>query len=141
MRRPEAAAANVNLTPMIDVVFQMIIFFVCTVQLDREALSEFIELAKAPNAPELSAEKDPRTITIEVDREGKVFIARTRLGPERLARVLRKASLEHGGEHAPVPARIRADGRAEHAAVQAVMDACAAAGMGELSFIALHEER
>ena len=82
------SSGGINMTPMIDVVFQMIIFFVCTAQLEQEQFSKFIKLADSPNAPAVAEAKDPRTITIEVDGKGKVSIARTpltSLGSGRLA--------------------------------------------------------
>ena len=65
------SSGGINMTPMIDVVFQMIIFFVCTAQLEQEQFSKFIKLADSPNAPAVAEAKDPRTITIEVDGKGK----------------------------------------------------------------------
>ena len=38
MRRFKQPSDHVNMTPMIDVVFQMIIFFVCTVQQTKKMI-------------------------------------------------------------------------------------------------------
>ena len=84
----QKGGSGINMTPMIDVVFQMIIFFVCTAQLEQEMFSEFIRLPDSPNAPEMAQEKDPRTITIEVDERGKISIARTPLSIAKLRKVL-----------------------------------------------------
>ena len=49
MRRREEDFMTGNLVAMIDVVFQIIIFFVCTSHMQDTALDERIRLAMAPN--------------------------------------------------------------------------------------------
>jgi biopolymer transport protein ExbD len=136
MNRFKQPSDHVNLTPMIDVVFQMIIFFVCTVQLEQEAISEWIRLPDSPNGPMVAEAKDPRTITIEVDEAGKIFIARTRLSEARLKKVLTKTVAEYGAAGPSIPIRIRADAAAHHTDVKRVLDACTSAGLYKISFVA-----
>ena len=128
------------MTAMIDVVFQMIIFFVCTVQLEKEAISEAILLPDSPHGPMVAEEKDPRTITIEVDERGKIFIARTSLSGERLRQVLTKTVDEYGAAGPSIPIRIRAAAAAKHTDVKRVLDACTSAGLYKISFIAVKDK-
>jgi biopolymer transport protein ExbD len=130
---------GINMTPMIDVVFQMIIFFVCTAQLEQEMFSEFISLPDSPNAPEMAQEKDPRTITIEVDGKGKVSIARTPLTISRLRKILGKTVADYGVRGPSIPILIRADTGTRHASVKQVMDACTAAGLYKIAFVAVKD--
>ncbi len=125
---------------MIDVVFQMIIFFVCTVQLEKEAISEFIRLPDSPHGPMVTEAKDPRTITIEVDGQGDISIARTPLSEAKLRKVLAKTVIDYGAAGPSIPIRIRADGTAEHADVKRVLDACTAAGLYKISFVATKDK-
>lgn len=136
-KQPEG---NINMTAMIDVVFQMIIFFVCTVQLEQEAISEWIALPDAPHGPLVADEKDPRTITIEVDDKGKIFIARTQLSEEKLRKVLAKTVNDYGALGPSIPIRIRADAAAQHSGVKRVLDACTAAGLHNIHFIATKDK-
>lgn len=124
------------MTPMIDVVFQMIIFFVCTVQLEKEAISEWIKLPDSPHGPMVTEAKDPRTITIEVDEKGKIFIARTPLSEAKLRKILSKTVVDYGAAGPSIPIRIRAAGGAEHSDVKRVLDACTSAGLHKISFVA-----
>lgn len=128
------------MTPMIDVVFQMIIFFVCTAQLEREQFSEWINLPDSPNAPEMAQEKDPRTITIEVDDKGKITIGRTPLSVSKLQKVLSKAVSDYGVYGPSIPIQIRADHASRHANVKRVMDICTASGLYKIAFIAVKDE-
>ncbi len=130
---------GINMTPMIDVVFQMIIFFVCTAQLEQEMFSEFIKLPASPNAPEMAQEKDPRTITIEVDGKGKVSIARTPLTISKLRKVLTKTVADYGQRGVTIPILIRADADVQHVAVKQVMDTCTSAGLYKIAFVAVKD--
>lgn len=127
------------MTPMIDVVFQMIIFFVCTAQLEREQFSEWINLPDSPNAPEMAQEKDPRTITIEVDEKGTVTIGRTPLTLSKLRNVLEKTVSDYGEFGISIPIQIRADSGSKHLAVKQVMDTCTSAGLYKIAFIAVKD--
>ncbi|QBG48732.1 biopolymer transporter ExbD [Verrucomicrobia bacterium S94] len=132
-------AGGINMTPMIDVVFQMIIFFVCTAQLEREQFSEWINLPDSPNAPEMAQEKDPRTITIEVDDQGKIMIGRTPLSVSRLRKILKKTVADYGVYGPSIPIRIRADAASQHSNVRKVMDVCTESGLYKIAFIAVKD--
>ena len=58
-----------TMTPMIDVVFQLIIFFVVTAAAEKDQFNQKILLAFSPHGPAIE-QKDPRTVTVEVDVEG-----------------------------------------------------------------------
>ena len=139
MARFKQPSEHVNMTPMIDVVFQMIIFFVCTVQLEKEAISESILLPDSPNGSMVTEAKDPRTITIEVDDRGYIYIARTSLSESKLRKVLIKTVRDYGHAGFTIPIRIRAAGGAEHMHVKRVLDACTSAGLHKISFVAIKD--
>ncbi|MEI6892744.1 MAG: biopolymer transporter ExbD [Pontiella sp.] len=137
--RFNSQSSGINMTPMIDVVFQMIIFFVCTAQLEREQFSEWITLPGAPHAPEMAQEKDPRTITIEVDENGRVSIGRTPLSISKLRKVLIKTVADYGVYGPTIPIQIRADTMAQHASVRKVMEVCTASGLYQIALIAVKD--
>ena len=136
MRKPrEEEYLSGNLTAMIDVVFQLIIFFVCTTSL-QSAVDSKIDLAVAPNGKAV-AHKDPREIKIDVDASGRIYIARGLLNEAQLASVIRKAVAEYGAD---TPVLIRGDARAKHSAIEAVMNACAKGGIHRVKFAVLKEK-
>ncbi|MDF7823225.1 biopolymer transporter ExbD [Pontiellaceae bacterium B12227] len=141
MRRnlQKGSGGGINMTPMIDVVFQMIIFFVCTAQLEREQFSEWINLPDSPNAPEMAQEKDPRTITIEVDEKGKITIGRTPLSISKLRKVLTKTVADYGVYGPSIPIQIRGDAMSHHSNVRKVMDVCTESGLYKIAFIAVKD--
>jgi len=124
--------SGVNMTPMIDVVFQLIIFFVCTAQLERQAIDESIKLSMSPNGP-LVETKDPREVVIEIDDKGRISIARNYMNDLFLRNLLRNVVISHGQT---TPVIIRASGKTKHEDVRKVMDACSYAGLWKVSFAA-----
>lgn len=126
-----------NLTAMIDVVFQLIIFFVCTVNMQDKAIDERIQLAMAPNGKEAKG-KNPYEVKVDVSDKGVISIARTPLSSQMLTVILNKARADARG--VDVPVLIRADGRVKHETVKKVMDACTAAKIWKIKFTALKEK-
>jgi biopolymer transport protein ExbD len=140
MGRFKQPGDSINMTAMIDVVFQLIIFFVCTVQLEQEAINEALQLPDSPNGPMIAEEKDPRTITIEVDEKGRISIARTLLSQEKLRKVLSKTVYDYGERGPSIPVRIRAAADAHHTDVKRALDACTSAGLHKISFVATKDK-
>ena len=132
MAKRSTGEVGVNMTPMIDIVFQLIIFFVVTVDLDREIFKETITLAFSPHGPAIE-KRDPRTVTIEVEPNGTVYIGHSEIKLNRLANVLTQAR-QYGGQTTPV--LIRGDINSKHDAIRNVMQACGKAGLYRLSFVA-----
>jgi len=128
--------AQMNMTPMIDVVFQLIIFFVTTVDLQNKAMDSKVRLAMAPHGPAVE-KKDPREIVVDVESDGRILISRTIVSIPVLKAILRKTVKEQGQT---IPVVIRGDGKSKHEDIKAVMDACAAAGLWKVKFAALKEK-
>jgi biopolymer transport protein ExbD len=136
MRDQEETYLSGNLTAMIDIVFQLIIFFVCTINLQDASVDSKIKLAMAPHGAEIKG-KDPRTIYVDMDSSGRATICRIPVTPGILHNILKKAVNEFGQD---VPVVIRADGNARHDKVQVVMDTCAGAGIWKIKMGALREK-
>ena len=136
MAKRSSEEVALNMTPMIDIVFQLIIFFVVTIELDRQVFNEKIILAESPSGPAIE-KKDPRTVVIEVDPDGRTFIARRRLSFGALRSILRQA-VARAGQGTPV--QIRADRRTDHEHVRRAMEACGQAGIWRVSFVATKEK-
>ncbi len=133
----EDEALNGNLTAMIDVVFQLIIFFVCTVNMQDKAIDDRIKLAMAPNG-KVDNRKNPYEVKVDINEKGVISISRTTLSAQMLTVILNKARADARGVEVPV--LIRADGRVKHETVRRVMDACTAAKIWKIKFTALKEK-
>ncbi len=129
---------ELNMTPMIDVVFQLIIFFIVTISM-TESRNEDIRLEDAPHGREITGREtsSPLTLVIEVDRSGRVSISNLPMSHQQLANII-----DHRRRrYTTFPIMIRADYRTQHRHVKQVMDICTALGIGRVSFVAIKEPR
>ncbi len=128
--------AKLDMTPMIDVVFQLIIFFVTTVDMDNKAMETNVRMAMAPNGP-VEDVKDPRTVMVDVVKDGTIQIMKTRISEGQLFTILNNAR-KSSGQSTPVV--IRGDLTTKHEAIKRVMDICGKAGLWKIRFAALKEK-
>jgi biopolymer transport protein ExbD len=124
-----------NLTAMIDVVFQLIIFFVCTTNMQDKAIDDRIRLAMAPHGRAVET-KNPLEINVDIDAKGRISIARNFLNQGALVAILKKVVGEYGQQ---VPVVIRGDAKTKHEEIKTVMDACTMSGLWKVKFAALKE--
>ena len=125
----------VNLTPMIDIVFQMIIFFILTLDLDRFKFTDELEMPDAKDG-QAHEDKDPRTIEVEVDQKGDIYISRMRVSEKQFVNIM-KGSVARYGQGIPVV--IYADGKTLHRNISRMMNLCGTAGLSDFSFAAYKE--
>ncbi|MBN1672028.1 MAG: biopolymer transporter ExbD [Kiritimatiellae bacterium] len=135
-KRGRVEELRIDMTPMIDIVFQMIIFFVVTIELEKQLFTESIQLAQSPHGPMIE-QKDPRTVVVEVDHKGHILIAQTEVTPLQFYAIMRKA-VKAGGQTTPV--LIRGDSRTRHEDIRRCIDACTRAGLWKVSFAAIKEK-
>jgi len=116
-----------NLTPLIDVVFLLLVFFMLTTTfLDPERELD-IDLPQAESGAPL--EEEDLELVINVFADGRITLAGDAIEPAVL-----KARLEAAAQRDPdTPVTIRGDRRVEHGDIVGVMDACGLAGLYNLS--------
>ena len=126
------------MTPMIDVVFQLIIFFVVTLKMTTDVNPDII-LEDGKNGVTLTHDNmPPSQLEIELDRRGRISIHNATMSEAMLREILKSRTRKHGFEF---PVLIRADRRTQHEKVRKVMDICTAAGIWKLSFVAIQEHK
>lgn len=126
----EPKQVEVNLTPLIDVVFLLLIFFMVSTTFDKQAQIE-IKLPEAESS-EL-ADKDPEIIAVGVNAEGKYYVNNEELlksDPDTLKRMLIKVAKNKRD----LPVVISADGKAPHQSVVTVLDVASQLGMTQMTF-------
>jgi biopolymer transport protein ExbD len=124
-----------NLTPLIDMSFLLITFFVMTLRLTMSAAEQQVELPRADQA-KATHERPLAIVTLVVDRAGAVRWGDRALSAGSLAAAL-SARAEAERELKVV---VRADARSPFRAVGAVMRAAAEAGVERMSVSALKVE-
>lgn len=120
---------DINLTPLIDVVFLLLIFFMVSTTFDRHANLK-VELPEA-NAPISEQQQDP--VVISIDADGNYYINDRQLVNttlETLKIALRKTVAD---KEEDVPLVLRADAKTPHQSVVRAMDAASQLGLTRLS--------
>jgi biopolymer transport protein ExbD len=135
-KKRKAPDAALDMTPMIDVVFQLIIFFITTIDMENKALETQVRMAMSPNGP-VEEKKDPRTVTVDVEKDGTIKINQAVVTPALLKTILTNARIATGGT---TPVVIRGDGDAQHRDIQKVMAVVGSAGLWKIRFAALKEK-
>ena len=129
LRNDSGDSADINLTPLIDVVFLLLIFFMVSTTFERDSELS-IELPQASAAPEV---RNPQSIEVTIDARGRIYIDGRQLvntQSQTVVQALREASKDR---EAP-PLVISADANTPHQAVVQIMDAARELGFVRLTF-------
>ena len=116
-----------NLTPLIDIVFLLLIFFMVTTSFSRETRL-LVSLPEASGSAENAAE----SIEVLVDREGGYAINGSRLVNAEVDSLVRGLELESGGDVSLLVVLV-ADAEVQHQSVVTAMEAIGRAGFASLS--------
>ena len=119
---------EINLTPLIDVVFLLLIFFMVSSTFDRHAKLK----VQLPQAEAKAEQKVDDPIVLSIDSKGKYYIDDLQVVNEQLE-TLKLALQKTVGDRTNVTLLLRADGRTEHQSVVRAMDAAAQLGLTKLS--------
>ena len=125
--RREAEEAAIDLTPMLDVVFIMLIFFIVTTSFVKEA---GITVQK-PTANNTKAEAKA-TIFVAIRANGEIWLDKRAVDVERVGATIEKLLAESPTDTVIV----QADKEAKHGVVVSVMDQIKLAGIDKISIAA-----
>ncbi|MBC8353032.1 MAG: biopolymer transporter ExbD [Planctomycetes bacterium] len=118
-----------NMTPMIDVVFLLIIFFLVSSHLAKQEAQMDLPLPVADSGEESNDELT--RLTLNVTEDGSMLLAGRRLDRDELKQRLNDARDEHGKD---VEIRIRGDRNVPYSAVSPIMLSCARTGIWKVTF-------
>ncbi len=110
-----------NLTPLIDVVFQLLLFFLVVTRFASEDRELDVMLPVASEARPLIAQ--PRELFVNIDHQGRFFVDGKIVSGDEVERMLRQAAADHRS------VIIRADRRVQLDSAVFVMNACNKAGI------------
>ncbi len=128
LRRSRSDEPDVNLTPLIDVVFILLLFFMVSTTFQRESEIN-IELPEASAEP---VEEREEMLELVIDAEGHYFIDEQQVVNTELE-TLKQAIQKFLGERSEIPVVIRADRLTPYESVVRAMDATAQLGLVQMS--------
>ncbi|HPU07197.1 MAG TPA: biopolymer transporter ExbD [Thermogutta sp.] len=126
---------RLNLTPMIDVTFQLILFFLLAGHMAQQESQSDLALPYARTGEKL-VEGDTRRLVINVLANGQIVLSGESLSVERLVQVL----ASEAGAGRRVEVRIRTDKETPYKFISPILLTCARAGLWNVSFAVISKE-
>ncbi|MCS3902757.1 biopolymer transport protein ExbD [Methylohalomonas lacus] len=123
---------DLNILPLIDVVFLLLIFFMVTTTFDRDSEISIT----LPEASQDKVDSKPQAVEIDIDREGRVFINARALANAQSA-TIREAldqAVKASDDRDDPAIIINADAETSHQSVIRVMDAARQLGLRRVTF-------
>ncbi len=140
MKTPRYASSRklgINMTPMIDVVFLLIIFFLVSSHLAKQETQIELPLPIAKSGVESPAVETPR-ITLNVLADGQILMSGREIKPEQLPSRLQELRQQEGND---LEVRIRGSRETAYAFVEPIMIACTQVGIWNVSYAVYSQER
>jgi biopolymer transport protein ExbD len=122
----QAPMAEINVTPMVDVMLVLLVIFIITAPLFTHAVK--LELPTAASAP---APEKPESITLSINAEGKLFWNNAAVSIDELGTRFATAA-----QKKPQPElQLRADKSTRYEVIAQVMSAAQTNGMTKIGFV------
>jgi biopolymer transport protein ExbD len=133
LQRLRHTSPAINMTPMIDVVFLLIIFFLVSSQLAQRETRIQVDLPTAGGGQADVSAAVPR-LTLTLQEDGRIWLGGRRLRVEQLSEHLRADLARHGPE---LEVRVRCDRRVPYRQVEPLLASVVRAGVWNVSFAVL----
>ena len=132
-RRRAAVMAEINVTPMVDVMLVLLITFMISAPL----LTVGVPL-DLPQSQAKSLDQDKEPITISVNLQGQVFLQDTQIGVEELVAKLQAITAARGGMSERI--YVRGDSKVDYGTVMRVMGRISGAGFSRVALVTEMEQ-
>jgi len=129
-RRDTHGAVGFDMTPMIDIVFQLIIFFLLTNNMVTQESHVKLSLPVASSGEEDVDDEAPR-VTINVQADGQVSLG---TGVVNMAELTQRLGEKLASAGQGLEVRIRSDRRVPYRVVEPIMLACTKVGVWNVTF-------
>ena len=126
----ERQGPNVQLIPLIDILFFVLILFMCIFIFNQQEAETKINVPQSRSLKETS--RAPGQIIITITREGRFMVGQQEMAPAQLETMLKKVVVLFPNQ----AVIIRADEATYHKYVIAALDICSRVGIWDISFSA-----
>ena len=133
---PRTARTGINMTPMIDIVFLLIIFFLVSSHLARQEATLPVSLPLAASGEHDAPSPRPR-LTLTVQADGSWWVAGQAIRGPALRRRLQAALQTQGAD---LELRVRASRDVPYQTIEPIMVAAAETGIWNLTFAVIDRE-
>ena len=135
--RPRSTGAQLNITPLIDIVFLLIIFFLAASHLSRSEKLEAVELPEAASADDET--DSPRRLVVTVTRDGAWHLGRKDVSRDEVEQAVLAALMQ--GKPDDLELRIRCDREVRCKSVEPLLRMAAKSGLTKIRFATLPPEQ
>ena len=135
LRKFDRQEPDVNLTPLIDVVFLLLIFFMVSTTFTRESRIS-VDLPESSAEP---VEQDEKSIEVIVDDQGRYYVNQQLVVNKKIETLKQAIRLAVGKNENPALI-INADAKSTHQSVITAMDAARQLGIVHLSLATRHSD-
>jgi len=126
--------ANINVTPMVDVMLVLLIIFMVITPMLQNKVN--VDLAKVDNPTSMPDADKEDAIVVAVTRDGGVFLGQDKVATSELGTRVRDKLADKPGK----TIFVRADARAQFRAVEDAIDAVRTAGVDEVGLLTNKKE-
>jgi biopolymer transport protein ExbD len=126
--RPRESGVRFNITPLIDIVFNLIVFFALASLYVRKETAQTVSLPGARQF-DVNEQAAPRRLTITLGPDRRIFVAGEQVAASDVERLLVERA---GNEPQTLDVRLRADRSVPFADVKPMIIACAQHGITNL---------
>ncbi len=128
-RRLRAPMADINVTPMVDVMLELLIIFMVTAPL----LTAGVPI-NLPDARAKPLDQDAKPVQLSIDAEGRIFLDETEVAPAALPDALTRIAARGSGKDGP-QVFLRADRSLDYGRVMRVMGELSRAGLTRIAMV------
>jgi len=133
MKLNEPEVLDLPIVALIDIGFELIIFFVLTATQAGDMVDEQVALAEAKSVP-ANTKGNPREIIINMRSDGSIRVGAMLMTLPDLKRTLMQTMREYGNKDLPVV--VRCDGKAYYRDIDKVVAVVGSAGLYKISIAA-----
>jgi biopolymer transport protein ExbD len=141
-RTTEASTTDIDMTPMIDMTFQLITFFMFVMNFSEAEQDDRIQLPMSQLAKPVDGPIE-KPITLQLANNGSVIYAGEMIGLRDVGGYLeqeKSVMIDAGKEPAAATVIVRADGRAKTGEVQEIIKICQEKGFEKFALRAQYDE-
>ena len=131
-RHRRAPRADINVTPMVDVMLVLLIIFMVTAPLLTAGVP-----VNLPDARAKPLDQDAKPVSISLDKDGRIFVGDAEVSKADLPNMLERL-VARGGDKPP-QIFLRADKELDYGRVMAVMGELNRAGLNRVSMLAVSQ--
>jgi biopolymer transport protein TolR len=128
--RARAPMAEINVTPLVDVMLVLLIIFMVTAPLLTAGVPVNLPKSKAG-----ALKQEQKPVTISVERSGQIFIGEEEIAPDALSKRFDSLAAEN-----PPQVYLRADRALDYGAVMQVLGELNRAGLNKVALVSVGQE-